>query len=187
MTIRHDKFCLILSSAWQIVRCSLAVGEPRERISSISVTARAKINCAWRKGEETWSNRSIFHKGEIYWGGEGIWMQPLMGNWNFSQQWWRIFNLPVLLCRKVKCTLVRALRLCTGRTAHRGSRGIALLFHDRGIRKEVRGQRHDPAAFYLRERPGTHCTGGWVGLRAGLDRCGKSRPHRDSIPGPSSP
>ena len=28
---------------------------------------------------------------------------------------------------KVKCTLVQALRLCTGRTAHRGSRGIALL------------------------------------------------------------
>jgi hypothetical protein len=26
-----------------------------------------------------------------------------------------------------------------------------------------------------------------VGLRVGLDRCGKSRPHRDSIPGPSSP
>ena len=30
--------------------------------------------------------------------------------------------------------------------------------------------------------PGTHFTGGWVGLRAGLDRCGKSHPHRDSIP-----
>ena len=30
----------------------------------------------------------------------------------------------------VKCTLVQAVRLCTGRTAHRGSRGIALLFHD---------------------------------------------------------
>jgi hypothetical protein len=29
---------------------------------------------------------------------------------------------------KVKCTLVQALRLCTGRTAHRGSRGIALLY-----------------------------------------------------------
>jgi hypothetical protein len=28
---------------------------------------------------------------------------------------------------------------------------------------------------------------GWVGPRAGLDRCGKSRPHRDSIPGPYSP
>jgi len=38
------------------------------------------------------------------------------------------------------------------------------------------GQRHAPAALYPRERPGTHCTGGWVGPRAGLDRCGKSRP-----------
>ena len=36
---------------------------------------------------------------------------------------------------KVKCTLVQALRLCTGRTAHRGSRGIALPFHDHGTRK----------------------------------------------------
>ena len=37
----------------------------------------------------------------------------------------------------------------------------------------MRGQRHDPAALYLRERPGTHCTGGWVGRRVGLNRCGK--------------
>ena len=36
---------------------------------------------------------------------------------------------------KVKCTLVQALRLCTGRTAHRGSRGIALPFHDHGTRR----------------------------------------------------
>jgi hypothetical protein len=36
------------------------------------------------------------------------------------------------------------------------------------------------------ERPGTYCTRGWVGPRAGLDRCGKSRPHRNSIPGPSN-
>jgi hypothetical protein len=35
----------------------------------------------------------------------------------------------------------------------------------------VRGQRHAPAAPYPQERPGSHCTGGWVGLRAGLDRC----------------
>ena len=33
---------------------------------------------------------------------------------------------------KVKVTLVQALRLCTGSTAHRGSRGIALPFHDHG-------------------------------------------------------
>jgi len=37
--------------------------------------------------------------------------------------------------KQVKCTLVQAPRLCTGRTAHRGSRGIALLFHDHGTRR----------------------------------------------------
>ena len=37
--------------------------------------------------------------------------------------------------KKVKCTLVQKLRLCTGRTAHRGSRGIALLFYDHGTRR----------------------------------------------------
>jgi hypothetical protein len=35
---------------------------------------------------------------------------------------------------------------------------------------EVSGQRHSPAVLYPRVRtPGTHCTGGWVGPRAGLD------------------
>jgi hypothetical protein len=34
----------------------------------------------------------------------------------------------------------------------------------------VSGQRHTPAAIYPREMtPETHCTGGWVGPRAGLD------------------
>ena len=36
---------------------------------------------------------------------------------------------------KVKVTLVQALRLFTGRTAHRGSKGIALPFHDHGTRR----------------------------------------------------
>jgi hypothetical protein len=88
---------------------------------------------------------------------------------------------------EVKWTPVQALRLCTGRTAYRGSRGIALPFHDHGTRKGVRGQRHAPAALYPRERPSTHCTEGWVGPRAVLNRCRKSRPPLDSIPGPSSP
>jgi hypothetical protein len=35
----------------------------------------------------------------------------------------------------VACTLAQALRLCTGRTAYTGSRGIALLFHDHGTKK----------------------------------------------------
>jgi hypothetical protein len=43
-----------------------------------------------------------------------------------------------------------------------------------------------PWPLYPRERPGTHCTGGWVGPRAGLDLSEKSHPHRDSIHGPSS-
>ena len=49
------------------------------------------------------------------------------------------------------------------------------------------GSASRPNRILPRERPSTHCTVGWVGLRAGLDRCGKSRPHRDSIPGPSNP
>jgi len=39
----------------------------------------------------------------------------------------------------------------------------------------VGGQRHVPAALHPGKRPGTHCIGGWVGPRAGLDECGKSR------------
>ena len=37
--------------------------------------------------------------------------------------------------KKVKCTLVQALRLCTGCTANRESRGVALLFLDNGTRR----------------------------------------------------
>jgi hypothetical protein len=47
----------------------------------------------------------------------------------------------------------------------------------------VGGQRHVSAALPPGRRPGTHCTGDWVGPRAGLDGCGKFRPYRDSIPG----
>jgi hypothetical protein len=50
----------------------------------------------------------------------------------------------------------------------------------------VRGQRHAPAAFYARQSPGIHFIGGWVGPRAGMDGCGKSRPNQNSIPGPSN-
>ena len=57
-----------------------------------------------------------------------------------------------------------------------------------------------PRSLYHQERLGTHCIGGWVGPRAGLDGCGKSRPtwirspdrpacseslYRLSYPGPS--
>jgi len=53
----------------------------------------------------------------------------------------------------------------------------------------VGGQRHAPAVLPPEKRPGTHCIGGWVGPRARLDGCGKSRPPppRDSISRLSSP
>ena len=82
----------------------------------------------------------------------------------------------------VNCTLVQALRLCTGRTAHGGSRGMALPFLDHGTRRGWGVSVTPRPLFTPRERSGTHCTGVWVGPRAGLDRCGKPRPHRDSIP-----
>ena len=69
--------------------------------------------------------------------------------------------------------------------AFRESTGIALLYFRPLHQKGVRGQRHAPAAPYPRERHGTHFTGGWVGLRAGLDRCGKSR--RTGIRSPDRP
>jgi len=47
-----------------------------------------------------------------------------------------ITSAHVLVKEKVKCALVQALRLCTGRSTHRGSRGIALLFLDHGTRRK---------------------------------------------------
>jgi hypothetical protein len=37
-------------------------------------------------------------------------------------------------------------------------------------------QRHAPAVLSPGKRPGTHCAGGWVGPRGGMDECGKSGP-----------
>jgi hypothetical protein len=50
----------------------------------------------------------------------------------------------------------------------------------------VGGQHHAQAALPLGKRPVTHRIGGCVGYRVGLDGYGKSHPHRDSTPGPSS-
>jgi hypothetical protein len=39
-----------------------------------------------------------------------------------------------------------------------------------------------PRPLYPRKRPVTHCIGGWVGPRAGMDGCGKSYPTRIRSP-----
>jgi hypothetical protein len=67
--------------------------------------------------------------------------------------------------------------------AQRVDRDIALPFRDFGARNGCVVS-ITPQPLYPRERPGAHCTGGWVGPRAVLDVCEKSRPHLDSIPGP---
>jgi hypothetical protein len=46
--------------------------------------------------------------------------------------------------------------------------GIALLFLNLGARRGWMVST-TPRPLYPRERLGTHCTGGWVDLRAGLD------------------
>ena len=51
----------------------------------------------------------------------------------------------------------------------------------------MRGSASRPGRSLPQERHGTHCTGGWVGPRASLDRYGKFRLNRDSIPGTVQP
>ena len=87
-----------------------------------------------------------------------------------------MYILQYVRLKKAKPTLVQALRLCTGRTAHRGCRGIALPFLDHCTRRGWGVSATTLPVSPPQEITGTHCTGGWVGTRAGLDRCGKSRP-----------
>jgi hypothetical protein len=47
----------------------------------------------------------------------------------------------------------------------------------------VGGQRHAPAALAPgMTDPATHCIGGWVGSRTGLDGCGKPHPTEIRLP-----
>jgi len=69
--------------------------------------------------------------------------------------------------------------------AQRGNRGIAYSFFNFGARLGL-VVNATPRPIYHRESLSTHCIGGWVGPRAGLDGCGEYRPHGDSIPRPSA-
>ena len=81
---------------------------------------------------------------------------------------------------KVKVTLQEKIK------AQSGSKGTALLYHLPRHQILVGGQRQAPATLTFGKRPAIHRTEGCVIYRAGLERCGKYRPYRDSIPGPSS-
>jgi len=89
---------------------------------------------------------------------------------------------------KVKVTLVQALRLCTDRTAHRGSRGIARYSSTVSWPTALEGGKGSASRLGRSLPPGKKTRYSlyivhWVGL----DRCGKSCLHLDSIAGPSSP
>jgi hypothetical protein len=87
---------------------------------------------------------------------------------------------------KVKCTLVQALRLCTGRTAYSGSGGIALLFHDHGTRKGWEVSVTPRPLFTPAKDPVLIVQeAGWAPgpVWTGAENLA---PHRDSIPRPSS-
>jgi hypothetical protein len=80
-------------------------------------------------------------------------------------------NVP-FVCVKVKgveFTLEQATK------AERGIRGIVLISPNLGAKWGVGGQHHALEALSPGKGAGNHCTVGWVGPRAGLDLCGKSR------------
>ena len=64
------------------------------------------------------------------WNPESFGFQPVLEYLYWDT--WQTFLLDSKV--KGKCNLVQALRLCTDRMAHRGSRGLALLFHNHDTR-----------------------------------------------------
>jgi hypothetical protein len=104
-----------------------------------------------------------------------------------SQNVMQCKRLTFLFCSKVKCNLVQALSLCTSRTAHRGSRGIALPFLDHSTRRRWEFSVTPRPLF----TPGTDPLpivqkAGWAPgqVWTGAENL---HPHWGSIHGPSSP
>jgi len=77
--------------------------------------------------------RSHLHRGESL--KSRISLLVLQDLWSC----WTTQNTEAASCSeillRIKCTLVQVLRLCTGPTAHRGSRGIALTYLDHATRR----------------------------------------------------
>jgi hypothetical protein len=81
----------------------------------------------------------------------------------------------------VKFTLEQAMK------AQRGSRGIALLLRLNSTLRRGCAVNATRAAALPTGQTRYPFFGGCVGPRGGMDGCGNPAPHRDSIPGPSSP
>jgi hypothetical protein len=99
--------------------------------------------------------------------------------WTESRWYHYLFTHKINLSDQAQVTLLLKISKGKGkviplqaRCGQRYSSTLPWPWHQKG----VSGQQHAPTAIYPRERPGTHCTGDWVGPRTGLDRCWKSRP-----------
>jgi hypothetical protein len=81
----------------------------------------------------------LVHISPIFWASEATELSPKLYVSRGCGAWCFILGRDAMIKRHflgtVKCTLVQALRLCTGHTAHRGSSGIALFFHDHSTRR----------------------------------------------------
>jgi hypothetical protein len=132
------------------------------------------INTQSTRMSYSWRQTPAFHLKSCFW--ENRYNNAWIDYEVKSASYWNEIKLQV----KVKFTVKQATK------AHRGSRSIAPLFLQprRYMERVVNAT---PRPLCPMERPSTHCIGELVGPRAGLDGCGKSRPYRDSIPGPSSP
>jgi len=105
----------------------------RNAIENIESPFCVRCTCIWQQAhkivlihKELISN--IFYKNVLL-------IYPKT-KWNKILPWFRSLRIPVLRGKaKVKCSLVQTLRLCTGRTAHKGGRSIALFFLDHGTRR----------------------------------------------------
>ena len=103
----------------------------------------------------------------------------------FAQEHARNFNCHTsytLVFLLQKFNLVQALRLCTGRTAHRGSSSIGLPFLDHGTRRGW-GISFTPRPIFTPGKDPVPIVQEAGRSRGGMDRRGKSRRHRYSIPG----
>ena len=82
-------------------------------------------------------------------------------------------------CRDLCCSVNKGKGKILPRADHEGSEGEQLYgstLSSASALVEGRWSTPRPGRFTPGKDPGTHCTGGWVGPRAGLDGCGKILP-----------
>jgi hypothetical protein len=81
------------------------------------------------------------------------------------------------------CAIVKG-KMFTIRTSHDSPEGKQRYYSTLSLTLAVDGvggQCHAPATVLLWKKPSAHCMRIWLDPRVGLDGCGKSHPHQDSM------